>query len=168
MNDPDSLLATKLTPSLFLPRLRKVESIAESVEYSVLIYCSVRSAGRFLPRGPRFRELMRDISCLSIFSFVYDSEPDDSTVFVFSSDGSLFIDFNQIPDELKTYWCSGCLGFKQTQSKFDSLIEKFQALDEKEAERVKEAVDKLKSRTRKESIAFRTFLHNWNSYADGM
>lgn len=64
--------------SLFLPFLRSVEQLMIDERLSpILVYWSRQTAARFLPSGQRFRELMRDAFCLSIFSEDREDPPDE-------------------------------------------------------------------------------------------
>ena len=75
---PGALPLSILSPAEFLPFIRDVEQLAVAEKLApVLVYWSRRSAAWLLPTGPRFKELMRDAFCVSIFSEDRQDTPDE-------------------------------------------------------------------------------------------
>lgn len=163
MLDPNSLFEIDLKPSKFLARLRQVESFAVKADCSAIAYYSSKSAGRLLPKGPAFRGMLRRVKCVSIFSFDEHAVPDESTFLIFTTDGSLYIDINQVEAGEDTYSCSGFLGYSHGMRKFESLVEKSRNLDAVETERLFKAVNDIGG-SQMESESFRSFANDWNSY----
>lgn len=139
---PGALPLSILPPASFLPFLRQVEQLAvEERLRPVLVYWSRQSAARLLPAGSRFRELMRDAYCVSIFS-EDRLDPPDEWCFLLESHGLCLVVYGQqaleSPDGEK-YQCTGSMEPALVKQAFDRLLPKWQQLDLSESNRLEDA-----------------------------
>lgn len=139
---PGALPLSILPPQSFLPFLRQVEQLAvEERLRPVLVYWSRQSAARLLPAGSRFRELMRDAYCVSIFS-EDRLDPPDEWCFLLESHGLCLVVYGQqaleSPDGEK-YQCTGSMEPALVKQAFDRLLPKWQQLDLSESNRLEDA-----------------------------
>lgn len=137
---PGALPLSILPPHSFLPFLRSAEQLAVDEKIRpVLVYWSRQSAARLLPTGPRFRDLMRDAFCVSIFS--EDRTDPDEWCFLLESHGLCLVVYGQqaieSPDGEK-YQCTGSMEPAIVKQAFDRLLPKWQQLDLSEARRLEE------------------------------
>jgi len=139
---PGALPLSILPPASFLPFLRQVEQLTvEERLKPVLVYWSRQSAARLLPAGSRFRELMRDAYCVSIFS-EDRLDPPDEWCFLLESHGLCLVVYGQqaleSPDGEK-YQCTGSMEPALVKQAFDRLLPKWQQLDLSESNRLEDA-----------------------------
>ncbi|HEY9712816.1 MAG TPA: hypothetical protein V6C72_05065, partial [Chroococcales cyanobacterium] len=88
---PGALPLSILTKDSFLPFLRSVEQLAVDERLApVVVYWSRHTAAEFLPSGQRYRELMRDAFCVSIFS-EEEVDPPNEWCFLIESRGLCMI-----------------------------------------------------------------------------
>ncbi|HEY9783844.1 MAG TPA: hypothetical protein V6D17_00490, partial [Candidatus Obscuribacterales bacterium] len=100
-----------LSPENFLPFIRDVEQLAVEERLApVLVYWSSHSAAWLLPTGARFKELMRDAFCASIFS-EERQEPPDEWCFLIESRGLCLVLYGQqtLESPGQKYQCSGSM-----------------------------------------------------------
>lgn len=139
---PHALPLSILSPQEFLPFIRDVEQLAVSQKLApVLVYWSRRSAAWLLPTGPRFKELMRDAFCVSIFS-EDRPEPPDEWCFLIESRGLCLILYAQQAMESpqgEKYQCSGSMNPRVVQQAFNRLLPAWQSVELGESNRLEDA-----------------------------
>lgn len=139
---PNALPLSILAPSEFLPFIRDVEQLAVSQKLApVLVYWSRRSAAWLLPTGPRFKELMRDAFCVSIFS-EDRPEPPDEWCFLIESRGLCLILYAQQAMESvqgEKYQCSGSMNPQVVRQAFNRLLPAWQTIELGESNRLEDA-----------------------------
>ena len=81
--------------------LRYTENLVlEESLVPVIVYWSENTASRILPNAPRFRQLMREATCISFFSQELTGPEDDGFCFLIESSGlSLIIANRELTDE---------------------------------------------------------------------
>lgn len=143
---PAALPLSILPPQEFLPFLRQVEELAIDARLKpVLVYWSRQKAARLLPKGPRFRDLMRDAECVSIFSEDHTDPPDEWGFLLESHGLCLFVygqQAHESPDGEK-YQCTGSMDPAIVKQSFDRLQPKWSNLDRPETNRLEDARAKL-------------------------
>jgi len=139
---PNALPLSILAPAEFLPFIRDVEQLAVSQKLApVLVYWSRRSAAWLLPTGPRFKELMRDAFCVSIFS-EDRPEPPDEWCFLIESRGLCLILYAQQALESpqgEKYQCSGSMNPQVVRQAFNRLLPAWQSVELGESNRLEDA-----------------------------
>ncbi|HIN64849.1 MAG TPA: hypothetical protein EYM95_09420, partial [Candidatus Obscuribacterales bacterium] len=139
---PGALPLSILSPAEFLPFIRDVEQLAVAEKLApVLVYWSRRSAAWLLPTGPRFKELMRDAFCVSIFSEDRQDTPDE-WCFLIESRGLCLILYAQQALESpqgEKYQCSGSMNAQIVRSAFNRLLPAWQAIELGESNRLEDA-----------------------------
>ncbi len=139
---PGALPLSILSPNSFLPFLRTVEQMAIDERLApVVVYWSRQTAARFLPGGQRYRELIRDAFCVSIFS-EDRNDPPDEWCFLIESRGLCLIVYGQqameSPDADK-FQCSGSMDPQIVRQAFNRLLPIWQSTDISEANRLEDA-----------------------------
>lgn len=139
---PGALPLSILSPAEFLPFIRDVEQLAVSEKLApVLVYWSRRSAAWLLPTGPRFKELMRDAFCVSIFSEDRQDTPDE-WCFLIESRGLCLILYAQQALESpqgEKYQCSGSMNAQIVRQAFNRLLPAWQTIELGESNRLEDA-----------------------------
>lgn len=139
---PNALPLSILSPAEFLPFIRDVEQFAVTQKLApVLVYWSRRSAAWLLPTGPRFKELMRDAFCVSIFS-EDRQEPPDEWCFLIESRGLCLILYAQQAMESplgEKYQCSGSMNPQVVRQAFNLLLPAWQTIELGESNRLEDA-----------------------------
>lgn len=139
---PGALPLSILSPAEFLPFIRDVEQLAVAEKLApVLVYWSRRSAAWLLPTGPRFKELMRDAFCVSIFSEDRQDTPDE-WCFLIESRGLCLILYAQQALESpqgEKYQCSGSMNAQIVRQAFNRLLPAWQAIELGESNRLEDA-----------------------------
>ena len=143
---PGALPLSIIDPRRFLPFLRTVEQLVMDEGLKpLLVYWSCQSAGRLLPKGPKFRDLMREAVCVSIYS-EDRSDPPDEWGFILESHGLCLVVYGQqaveSPDGDK-YQCTGSMDPQIVKQAFDRLLPRWERLDKAESERLVDARQKL-------------------------
>lgn len=131
-----------LAQSNFLPFIRTVEQLAVDERLApVMVYWSKHTAARYVPSGPRFRELLKDAFCVAIFSEDRD-EPPDEWCFLIESRGLCLIVYGQQTAESPTadkFQCSGSMDPQIVRQAFNSLLPTWQRVDPAESNRLEDA-----------------------------
>src|ERR1700728_1883038 len=123
---PGALPLSILSPNSFLPFLRTVEQLAIDERLApVVVYWSRHTAAGLLPGGVRYRELIRDAFCVSIFS-EDRNDPPDEWCFLVESRGLCLIVFGvqaleSGPEALK-FQCSGSMDPQIVRQAFNRLL----------------------------------------------
>jgi len=107
---PGSLPLSNLKPDDFLGFLRRIEQLIIDERLSpVLVYWSSQQAKRLLPSNQRYRELMRDCFCISVFSEERPEPPDEWCFVLESRQFCLFVYGRQSPDATagNEFQCAG-------------------------------------------------------------
>lgn len=143
---PGALPLSIIDPRRFLPFLRTVEQLAMDEGLNpLLVYWSCQSAGRLLPKGPKFRDLMRESECVSIYS-EERNDPPDEWGFILESKGLCLVVYGQqaveSPDGDK-YQCTGSMDPAIVKQAFDRLLPRWERLEKAESERLVDARQKL-------------------------
>ncbi len=139
---PGALPLSILSPPSFLPFLRTVEQLAIDERLApVVVYWSRQTAARLLPGGTRYRELIRDAFCVSIFS-EDNTDPPDEWCFLIESRGLCLIVYGQqameSPDADK-FQCSGSMDPQLVRQVFNRLLPIWQGVDLAESNRLEDA-----------------------------
>lgn len=139
---PGALPLSILSPNSFLPFLRTVEQMAIDERLApVIVYWSRQTAARFLPGGQKYRELIRDAFCVSIFSGDQNGPPDE-WCFLIESRGLCLIVYGQqameAPDADK-FQCSGSMDPQIVRQAFNRLLPVWQSIDPSESNRLEDA-----------------------------
>lgn len=138
---PGALPLSILQPLAFLPFVREVEQLTlEERLAPVLVYWSRHSAARLLPTGQRYRELMRDAFCVSIFS-EDRQDPPDEWCFLIESRGLCLVCYGQqaAEDDPDRYQCSGSMDPQIVRQAFNRLLPIWQFVDLSESNRLEDA-----------------------------
>src|ERR1700733_1645363 len=139
---PGALPLSILSSSSFLPFLRTVEALAVEERLApVVVYWSRHTAARFLPSGQRYRELMRDAFCVSIFSEDREDPPDE-WCFLIESRGLCLIVYGQQAlesPEAEKFQCSGSMDPQIVRQAFNRLLPIWQSKDLTESNRLEDA-----------------------------
>lgn len=139
---PGSLPLSILSPQSFLPFLRTIEQLTVDEHLApVIVYWSRQSAARLLPAGQRYRELMQDAFCVSIFS-EDRPEPPDEWCFLIESRGLCLIVYGQQVLESPVrdkYQCSGSMDPQIVRQAFNRLLPMWQFIDFEESNRLEDA-----------------------------
>lgn len=143
---PGALPLSIINPQKFLPFLRTVEQLAIDENLKpILVYWSCQSAGRLLPKGPKFRDLMKEAECVSIYS-EERSDPPDEWGFLLESRGLCLVVYGQqaseSPDGDK-YSCTGSMDPTIVKQAFDRLLPRWERLEKAESERLIDHRQKL-------------------------
>jgi diguanylate cyclase (GGDEF)-like protein len=139
---PSVLPLSILAQESFLPFVRAAEQLAlEQNLCPVLVYWSRHSAAKLLPGGPRYRQLMRDAFCVSIFSEERGDPPEEWCVLLESRSLSLVVYGQQALEavESEKYQCSGSMDPQIVRQAFNRLLPIWQFIDLTEANRVEDA-----------------------------
>jgi diguanylate cyclase (GGDEF)-like protein len=139
---PSVLPLSILAQVSFLPFIRAAEQLAlEQNLCPVLVYWSRHSAAKLLPGGPRYRQLMRDAFCVSIFSEERGDPPEEWCVLLESRSLSLVVYGQQALEavESEKYQCSGSMDPQIVRQAFNRLLPIWQFIDLTEANRVEDA-----------------------------
>lgn len=133
---PGALTNRFLSPRDVIPILRELEHCALSDgTKSAIVYWSTHTAGRLLPTGPVFRDLMKTAHCVSVFSEDISTLPDVSIVCVFSEKGCAFIEMHRIPNT-DSYKCFGSVNAERTVARMKVLFDRFRSHDLVETNRL--------------------------------
>ena len=161
----DMLYERTVTPRDFLTLFRTVEDLGTKIGDPILVYYSNQSAGRLLPKGPRFRDLLREAACVSIFSFEGDGPKDEFTFLMLTKKGGVFIDgeYVGVTADVDNYSCHGSVNYQQSLDKFNSLKNRFRELEEAEAERLTKIVAQIGA-VNPDLQQFDQIVRSWNSY----
>lgn len=139
---PGALPLSILSPENFLPFIRDVEQLAVEEKLApVLVYWSFHSAAWLLPTGQRFKELMRDAFCVSIFS-EDKQDPPDEWCFLIESRGLCLVLYGQQAVEAQNtqkYQCSGSMDPQIVRQAFNLLLPDWQNVDLGESNRLEDA-----------------------------
>lgn len=139
---PGALPLSILAQANFLPFIRTVEQLAVDERLApVMVYWSKHTAARYVPSGPRFRELLKDAFCVSIFSEDRD-EPPDEWCFLIDSRGLCLIVYGQQTLESPTadkFQCSGSMDPQIVRQAFNWLLPTWQRVDLGESNRLEDA-----------------------------
>jgi diguanylate cyclase (GGDEF)-like protein len=139
---PSVLPLSILAQVSFLPFIRAAEQLAlEQNLCPVLVYWSRHSAVKLLPGGPRYRQLMRDAFCVSIFSEERGDPPEEWCVLLESRSLSLVVYGQQALEAIESekYQCSGSMDPQIVRQAFNRLLPIWQFIDLTEANRVEDA-----------------------------
>lgn len=137
---PGALPLSILTPAEFLPFIRDVEQLAVAEKLApVLVYWSRKSAAWLLPTGPRFKELMRDAFCVSIFSEDRPEPPDEWCFLIESRGLCLILYAQQALESGEKYQCSGSMNPLIVRNAFNLLLPAWQAVELGESNRLEDA-----------------------------
>src|ERR1700743_1656179 len=121
---PGALPLSILSPNSFLPFLRTVEQMAIDERLApVIVYWSRQTAARFLPGGTRYRELIRDAFCVSIFS--EEEAPPDEWCFLIESRGLCLIAHGQQAlesPEADKFQCAGSMDPQIVRQAFNRIL----------------------------------------------
>lgn len=164
----DALYEKSLDPRQFLPIFREIEEIGVRIGQPILIYHSCQSAGRLLPKGPKFRDLMYDSGCLSIFSSGKSADLDTFTFFMLSTKGGIFIEGKEdlsTRDTDTKYLCHGSANYQTSIEKYNGLKNLFFKLEENEANRLEAAINRIGNVSPNIQL-FDEVIRNWNSQRD--
>lgn len=139
---PGALPLSILSPNSFLPFMRTVEQLAIDERLApVVVYWARHTAARLLPGGQRYRELIRDAFCVSIFSEDRGDSPDE-WCFLLESRGLCLIVYGQqameSPDADK-FQCSGSMDPQIVRQAFNRLLPFWQSVDLAESNRLEDA-----------------------------
>ena len=141
-----SLPLTNLPPERFLSLLRTFEQfLLDEKSNPVIVYWSSQQAKRLLPKGPRYRELMRECFCISVFSEDKRQPPDEWCFLVLSQQLSLII-YGQQSEGIAThpvFQCNGSVDPLIVREAFDMLLPSWQMLDLNETNRLEDAVKNI-------------------------
>ncbi|MGD9683175.1 MAG: hypothetical protein AB7W16_18565 [Candidatus Obscuribacterales bacterium] len=130
-----------LLPSKFLPFIRTIEEIAIRVgDPAGVIYWSSHKAARLLPKGPRFRDLMRDAAVVSIFSEDDENVIDEFAFFLVGPSGSFLVSGLENSD---AYIVRPSANPFFVSAQLAELFPRFERLDPPEAERLKLCLDRF-------------------------
>lgn len=163
MFEPGELYAKKLPPPRFVATLRYIENVALKTESPVFVYYSVKSAGRMLPKGPKFRDLMRQSECVSIFSQDQTALQDECAFWAFTTGGCIYFNIAQVESgHIENYWCSGSIDNASVLFRLSDAIEMFRKVEEQEAERLLASIEKYDYQSSSSEL-FLGFHHLWNS-----
>jgi len=150
--EPRTLPTTLATSEHFLPFIRLVEKLAlESKACPVLVYWSRHSAAKLIPHGSRYRQLMRDTFCVSIFSEERGDPPEEWIVLLDSEILSVVVCGQSAMEfaDYEHYNCSGSLEPEDVQYAYERLFPIWKFIDLTEAQRVDQARSKLRRRNSK-------------------
>jgi len=139
---PNVLPLSILSDVSYLPFIRAAEQLSlEQNLCPVLVYWSRHSAARLLPMGPRYRQLMRDAFCVSIFSEERGDPPEEWCVLLESRSLSLVVYGQQALEAIDSekYQCSGSMDPQIVRQAFNRLLPIWQFIDLTEANRVEDA-----------------------------
>jgi len=140
-----------LLPSKFLPFIRTIEEIAIAIgDPGALVYWSSHHAARLLPKGPRFRDLMRDAAVVSIFSEDDENVIDEFAFFLVGPSGSFLVSGLQFTDESGTSFVPAESFIVRpsanpyfVKAQLAELFPRFESLSPPEAERLKLCLDRF-------------------------
>jgi diguanylate cyclase (GGDEF)-like protein len=139
---PGALPLSILSQTNFLPFLRTVEQLAVDERLApVMVYWSKHTAAQFLPSGQRFRELLKDAFCVSIFS-EESTDPPDEWCFLIESRGLCLIVYGQQAmesPEANKFQCSGSMDPQIVRQAFNQLLPIWQLVDLNESNRLEDA-----------------------------
>lgn len=139
---PGALPLSILNESNYLPFLRTVEQLAIDERLApVVVYWSRHTAAKLLPMGQRYKDLMRDAFCVSIFS-EDRNDPPDEWCFLIESRGLCLIVYGQqaleAPESGK-YQCSGSMDPQIVRQAFNRLLPNWQHVDLDDSNRLEDA-----------------------------
>jgi diguanylate cyclase (GGDEF)-like protein len=139
---PGALPLSILPQTSFLPFIRTVEQLAVDERLApVMVYWSKQTAARYLPSGPRFRELLKDAFCVSMFSEDRD-EPPDEWCFLLESRGLCLVVYGQQAlesPEADKFQCSGSMDPQIVRQAFNWLLPTWQRAELSESNRLEDA-----------------------------
>lgn len=139
---PGALPLSILPPSGFIPFIRAAEQICIDESLApIVVYWSRHSAARLLPGGPRFRQLMREAYCVSIFPQDLTDPPDEWCVLIESRNLSLIAYGLQAMEatDSEKYQCTGSLDPQVVRQSFNRLLPAWQFINLTEANRLEDA-----------------------------
>jgi len=139
---PGALPLSILPPTTYLPFIRQVEQTAMDENLCpVIVYWSRHSAARLLPTGPRYRQLMRDAFCVSIFSEEHGDPPEEWCMLLESRSLSLVVYGQQAMEavEAEKFQCSGSMDPQIVRQAFNRLLPIWQFIDLTESNRLEDA-----------------------------
>jgi diguanylate cyclase (GGDEF)-like protein len=139
---PGALPLSILPPTTYLPFIRQVEQTAMDENLCpVIVYWSRHSAARLLPTGPRYRQLMRDAFCVSIFSEEHGDPPEEWCMLLESRSLSLVVYGQQAMEavESEKFQCSGSMDPQIVRQAFNRLLPIWQFIDLTESNRLEDA-----------------------------
>ena len=139
---PGALPLSILPPTTYLPFIRTVEQTAMDENLCpVIVYWSRHSAARLLPTGPRYRQLMRDAFCVSIFSEEHGDPPEEWCMLLESRSLSLVVYGQQAMEavESEKFQCSGSMDPQIVRQAFNRLLPIWQFIDLTESNRLEDA-----------------------------
>jgi diguanylate cyclase (GGDEF)-like protein len=139
---PGALPLSILPPSGFIPFIRAAEQICIDESLApIVVYWSRHSAARLLPGGPRFRQLMREAYCVSIFPQDLTDPPDEWCVLIESRNLSLIAYGLQALEatDSEKYQCTGSLDPQVVRQSFNRLLPAWQFINLTEANRLEDA-----------------------------
>jgi diguanylate cyclase (GGDEF)-like protein len=136
-----SLPLSNLSPEAFLGFLRDAEQFVLDQQINpVIVYWSSQQAKRLLPKGPRYRELLRDCFCVSVFS-EDRREPPDEWCFLTESRQLCMVIYGQRMEDASgnVYQCAGSLDPQVVRQAFGKLLPIWQSIDVSESNRLEDA-----------------------------
>lgn len=163
MFEPGKLYAKKLPPERFLPTLRYIENVALETESPVFVYHSVKSAGRMLPKRPKFRDLLGQSGCVSIFSQDQTALQDECAFWAFTTRGCIYFNIAQVePGDIENYWCSGSIDNASVLFRLSDTKDTFRKIEEEEARLLQAHINKYDYQSSSSELFF-DFQRLWNS-----
>ncbi len=137
-----SLPLSSLSPDAFLGFLRSVEQLVLDEQLNpIVVYWSSQQAKRLLPKGQRYRELMRDTFCVSVFSEERADAADEWCFLVESQLLSLIVYGQQSGDQSAgtVFQCAASLSPDLVRQAFGKMLPVWQFIDLAEANRLEDA-----------------------------
>lgn len=137
-----SLPLSNLSPDAFLGYLRNLEQLILDRQLNpIVVYWSSQQAKRLLPKGQRYRELMRDTFCVSVFSEDRREPPDEWCFLVESRDLCLIVYGQQSEDTSSgpIFQCAGSVDPLVVKQAFSKLLPIWQFTDLPESNRLEDA-----------------------------
>jgi diguanylate cyclase (GGDEF)-like protein len=136
---PAALPLSILSLDAALPFIRRAEDLILRENLApVMVYWAKSTASKILPAGPRFRQMMRDCTCVSFFSEEQDDPPDE-WCFLLESRGLSLVVYAQEAEETAKYQCSGSMDPQIVRQAFNRLLPVWQAVDLTESNRLEDA-----------------------------
>lgn len=141
-----SLPLSNLSPDTFLGFLRGVEQLILDERINpIIVYWSSQQAKRLLPKGQRYRELLRDAFCVSVFS-EDKREPPDEWCFLVESQQLCLIVYGQQSGDMSAgpvFQCNGSCDAPVVRQAYSKMLPIWQAIDLAESNRVEDALKNI-------------------------
>jgi diguanylate cyclase (GGDEF)-like protein len=139
---PGLLPLSILPPNGFIPFIRAAEQLCIDESLApIVVYWSRHSAARLVAGGPRYRQLMRNAYCVSIFSQELTEPPDEWCVLIESRSLSLIAYGLQAMEatDSERYQCAGSLDPQLVRQSFNRLLPTWQFINLTESNRLEDA-----------------------------